>query len=131
MKVTLKALGFDIKKNELQSLFKEYDIENKGAIDYPDYVDLMTRKYAERDPLDEVRMAFRLFVGDDSSGKITVRALRKISRELKENLSEEELTAMIDEFDFDSDGMSELNSFRRRVYKNNDWKWFRDLINFA
>jgi centrin-3 len=35
------------------------------------------------------------------SGKITVRALRKIARELDENLNEEELQAMIDEFDID------------------------------
>lgn len=51
----------------------------------------MTKKYSERDPLDEVRLAYKLFVGDDMSGKITVRALRKIARELNENLSEEEL----------------------------------------
>lgn len=61
----------------------------------------MTRKYAERDPLDEVRMAYKLFVGDDNSGKITVRALRKVARDLNENLDEEELKAMIDEFDLD------------------------------
>ena len=65
----------------------------------------MTRKYAERDPLDEVRLAYKLFVGEDMSGKITVRALRRVARELNENLSEEELKAMIDEFDFDEDGM--------------------------
>ena len=61
----------------------------------------MTREYSERDPLDEIRLAYKLFVGDDNSGKITVRALRKIARDLKENLDEEELKAMIDEFDFD------------------------------
>lgn len=76
----------------------------------------MTKKYAERDPLDEVRLAFKLFVGDDMSGKITVRALRKIARELNENLSEEELQAMIDEFDQDEDGMSKLKSKRRRIH---------------
>ena len=65
----------------------------------------MTRKYQERDPLDEIRLAFKLFVGEDMSGKITVRALRRVARELNENLSEEELKAMIDEFDFDEDGM--------------------------
>lgn len=61
----------------------------------------MTRKYAERDPLDEVRLAYKLFVGEDNSGKITVRALRKVARDLNENLGEEELKAMVDEFDLD------------------------------
>ncbi len=51
----------------------------------------MTRKYSEWDPLDEIRMAYKLFVGDDMTGKITVRALWRVSKELNENLSEEEL----------------------------------------
>ncbi len=104
LKVTFKALGFDLSSQELKSLMEEYDTENEGRIDFQDFMDMMTRKYSERDPLDEIRLAFKLFVGDDSSGKITVRALRKISKELKENLGEEELQAMIDEFDFDQDG---------------------------
>lgn len=68
----------------------------------------MTRKYAERDPTDEILRAYKLFVGDDMSGKINVRALKKISKELGEELSEEELHAMIDEFDHDGDGMSRV-----------------------
>jgi Ca2+-binding EF-hand superfamily protein len=66
----------------------------------------VTRKYAERDPADEILRAYKLFVSDDSSGKINLRCLRKISKELGENLTEEELQAMIDEFDHDGDGMS-------------------------
>jgi len=34
--------------------------------------------------------------------------LKKISRELGENLSDEELQAMIDEFDKDQDGYSKI-----------------------
>jgi Ca2+-binding EF-hand superfamily protein len=44
----------------------------------------VTNKYQERDPLDEIKMAFRLFVGDDVSGKISVRSLRRVARELNE-----------------------------------------------
>ncbi len=71
----------------------------------------MTRKYAEKDPLDEIRLGYKLFVGEDNSGKITIRALRKVAKELGENLSEEEIKAMIDEFDFDEDGMISEEEF--------------------
>jgi len=28
----------------------------------------VTKKYSERDPIDEIKEAFKLFVGDDQSG---------------------------------------------------------------
>ena len=79
----------------------------------------MTRKYSERDPMDEAKKAFQLFVGDDPSGKISLRALRKIARELNEQLTDEELKGMIDEFDNDNDGYSRLISQRKGVFGDN------------
>ncbi|CZT98531.1 centrin-3 [Plasmodium falciparum NF54] len=103
LKVTIRALGFDIKKADVLDLMREYDKTNSGHIDYNDFLDIMTQKISERDPTEEIIKAFKLF-DDDDTGKISLKNLRRVSRELGENLSDDELQAMIDEFDKDMDG---------------------------
>ncbi len=56
-----------------------------------------------RDPLEEIKRAFTLFE-DSGSSKITLRSLKAVATELGETLDEDELKAMIDEFDLDNDG---------------------------
>jgi centrin-3 len=63
----------------------------------------MSLKIAARDPLEEIRRAFALFDSDDT-GRINLANLKRVAQELGENLDEEELRAMIDEFDLDQDG---------------------------
>lgn len=103
LKVAMRALGFDVKKADVLKVLKDYDKEQTGKITFDDFNEVMTDKILERDPSEEMLKAFRLF-DDDDSGKISIRNLRRVARELGEDMSEEELRAMIDEFDKDNDG---------------------------
>ena len=36
----MRALGFDVKKNEVLQLMREYDRDEKGRLEYPDFVEI-------------------------------------------------------------------------------------------
>ena len=67
----------------------------------------LSQRVWQKDPHEEILKAFKLF-DDDDSGKISLRNLRRVARELGENMSDEELRAMIEEFDKDGDGESKF-----------------------
>lgn len=44
LKIVLKALGFDVKKQELEELVSQYDVNESGQILYTDFIDLSDLK---------------------------------------------------------------------------------------
>ena len=110
LKVAIRAMGFPVSRQEVVALAEEYDVEGTGRVKFADFCEIMARKMAAREPSEEVAKAFELF-DEERTGKITLRNLRRIARELGENLEEAELQAMIDEFDKDLDGEIDAREF--------------------
>ncbi|KAI9838335.1 MAG: hypothetical protein M1819_005603 [Sarea resinae] len=133
LKVAMKALGFDLPKHELLSLLTTHGVPSSppptsthgGApptsrpqqkhttqaappptrllLPLSTFQCLMAVRILARDPRDEILRAFELF-DEGGKGKITVDDLRRVARELGEGLEEDELVAMVEEFDLDGDG---------------------------
>lgn len=118
LKVVMKALGFDPTREEIRSIIQDVDQDGTGLIEYQDYLDIMAVKMRERDPVEEMKKAFRLFI-DDNSDKITLKHLKKVARDLGENMTDEELQEMIDEADRDGDGAISEADFLRIMSKTN------------
>jgi Ca2+-binding EF-hand superfamily protein len=116
IKVAMRALGFEPKKEEIKKLISEYDKDAKGVIDFNDFLQMMTAKMCEKDTREEIVKAFKLF-DDDSTGKISFKNLKRVARELGENLTDEELQEMIDEADRDGDGEINEQEFLRIMKK--------------
>ena len=94
----MRALGFEPKREEIKKMIADVDTNNSGVIDYNEFIDMMTQKMAERDPREEMLKAFRLF-DDDETGKISFRNLKRVAKELGENMTDDEIQEMIEEVD--------------------------------
>merc|ERR1712022_43898 len=104
LKVAMRALGFEPKKEEIQKMISDVDDDGSGTIEYEEILN--------RDPKDEILKAFRLF-DDDETGKISFKNLKRVAKELGERMTDEELQEMIDEADRDGDGEVNEEEFLR------------------
>eukprot|EP00062_Callorhinchus_milii_P022056 gi/632979435/ref/XP_007906467.1/ PREDICTED: caltractin isoform X1 [Callorhinchus milii] len=116
IKVAMRALGFEPKKEEIKKMISDIDKEGSGSIDFNDFLAMMTQKMSEKDSKEEILKAFRLF-DDDGTGKISFKNLKRVAKELGENLTDEELQEMIDEADRDGDGEINEQEFLRIMKK--------------
>lgn len=64
--------------------------DGSGTIDFEEFLQMMTAKMGERDSREEIMKAFKLF-DDDNTGFITLKNLKRVAKELGENLTDEEL----------------------------------------
>ena len=118
IKVAMKALGFDEDKQEVLRILRRYGSpaqpgSSRILLGYEAFVQVMSEKITARDPLEEIVRAFSLFAGTPAQTlnggeelRISVEDLRRVAKELGENLEEEEIQAMIREFDLDNDNLS-------------------------
>ena len=121
-KVAMKALGFEVSKSEILSLLQTHGAPAQPStsnsplhqprllLAFAQFQSIMSKKILERDPREEILRAFDLF-DEGGKGKINLQDLRRVARELGEGLEEEELMAMIEEFDMDGDGAINREEF--------------------
>jgi centrin-1 len=114
----MRALGFEPKREEIKKMIADVDQNGSGVIDFNEFQEMMTQKMAERDPREEMLKAFRLF-DDDDTGKISFRNLKRVAKELGENMTDDEISEMIEEADRDGDGEISEEEFMRIMRKTN------------
>merc|ERR1711907_720250 len=117
LKVAMKALGFEPKPGEIEKLIHSVDDDGDGEMDYDDFERMMERKILDKDQKDDLLKAFSL-IDDDQTGKISLKNLKRVAKELGETMSEEELLEVIAESDTDGDGELSVEEFLAVMKKN-------------
>lgn len=119
LKAAFRALGFQVKKQEIRGMLTDVDKEGAASVSFNDFVEMVTPKVLARDPKDEIMKIFALF-DEDGTGGISFRNLKRVATELGENLTDDELQEMIEEADRDQDGVVNAEEFYRVMRKRED-----------
>jgi centrin-1 len=79
-------------------------------LDFEQFLDLMTARISNKDSRDDLKKVFMLF-DEEKSGFISLASLKKVVKELGENIDEAELQEMIQKADNDRDGLINEEEF--------------------
>nr|GMD56814.1 caltractin [Ipomoea batatas] len=121
MNVAMRALGFEMTEEQIEQMIADVDKDGSGAIDFDEFVYMMTAKIGERDTKEELMKAFDI-IDQDNNGKISAADIQHIAKQLGENFTAREIQEMVEEADRDRDGEVNFEEFmrmmRRTSYRN-------------
>ena len=110
LKSAMQSLGFEAKNQTIYQMISDLDKDGSGAIDFDEFLDMMTARMSDKDTREDINKVFRLF-DDDKTGYISIKNLRRVAKELGETMTDEELLEMIERADSDGDGQVSAEDF--------------------
>ncbi|KAG6504852.1 probable calcium-binding protein CML13 [Zingiber officinale] len=116
--VAMRALGFEMTDEDIHRLMSEIDKDRNGAIEFEEFLFMMTAKIGERDNKEELTRAFRI-IDQDKNGKISDVDIQRIAHELGESFTLDEIQAMIKTADINGDGEVDIEEFLRIMRSTN------------
>merc|ERR1712227_638131 len=111
LKAAMRALGFEVKKEELKKMISDIDNDGNGSIEFQEFLEMMTGKMGEKDTREDIEKVFKPF-DDDNTNKISFRNLARVAEELQD---------MINQADRDGDGEINIDEFYRIMKKKGNF----------
>merc|ERR1712006_67176 len=69
LKAAMRALGFEVKNEELKKMVTDVDNDGNGTIEFSEFL-MMIAKMGEKDTREDIEKVFKLF-DDDNTNKIS------------------------------------------------------------
>ena len=110
----IRNLGQNPTEAEIQNMINEVDINNNGAIDFKEFLDIMLKKLKDFESEEELIEAFKIF-DKDGNGLIGSEELLNVMLTLGEDSNKEEIEDLINEVDLDRDGLINYEEFLRLI----------------
>merc|ERR1712188_41674 len=111
LKAAMRALGFEVKNEELKKMVTDVDNDGNGTIEFAEFLMMMTAKMGEKDSREDIEKVVKLF-DDDNTNKISFRNLARVAEELQD---------MINQADRDGDGEINIDEFYRIMKKKGNF----------
>lgn len=119
LKTAIRALGFPMKKCELHERLEMHGQVNEAQVDFDAFRTVVRDLIVDRDPVVRLREVFSK-LDIDGTGKITSRALKRLSKLVGLPIEDEELEDMIDQFDRNNVGSIDFEDFQRIMKTDED-----------
>jgi centrin-1 len=100
LKAAMQSLGFEAKNATVYSMIR--DLSGEDQVDFDTFLDMLTAKVGDTDSREDINKVFNLF-DVDGKGRITLRDLKRVAKELGESMSDAELLEMVERADRDGD----------------------------
>ena len=111
LSAALKALGFELRKSEIEAIISENDINQVGGINIKTFHKIADVLVSNRDPISDIKKSFLRFSSDGTSQLIDFKCLKKIAKENNILITDDKINEMIKEFDEDGDGFINEEEF--------------------
>ena len=99
LKAAMQSLGFDTKNPTIFQMIADLDTpeaQTNHGVDFDAFVEAINNKLGDKESKDGISRIFKLFIDDPQQETITLSSLRRIARELGEQMSNDELKDMLE-----------------------------------
>jgi calmodulin len=107
----MRSLGNNPTEEELEDMIDDADRDGSGSVDFQEFVELMIKREAEKETVDDLKQVFRVF-DKDGNGFVSTSEIKFVLKSVGLIFTDDEISEMVQEADIDGDQHISFDEFR-------------------